>query len=217
MANIDVRKAPHQNMEASENTLDHARMGHARMNKDGNYLVFFSMIGTSAVLMYFLMFLNIDRAEHVVLSEIRTYMTFIMAAVMTVVMLAFMLNMYKNKLYNLLIVAGAALLFVVSLWLVRSQDTVQDESWMTSMIPHHSVAVMTSSNAEFSDYRVAELAAEIVEVQEHEIALMEWLLADIKANGPARTPEDADRRAAPEEFPGVPKAESIIGDIYVTP
>lgn len=192
-------------------------MKNKTMNHGGGYGRFFAMIGTSAVLMYLLMFLNIDRADHVVLSEIRTYMTLIMAAVMTVVMLLFMLNMYKSRRANILILSSAIGLFIVSVWLVRSQETVQDESWMTSMIPHHSVAVMTSSRAEFSDYRVAELAAEIVEVQEHEIALMEWLLADIDANGPARTPEEAERRAAPDEFPGVPKAESIIGDIYVQP
>lgn len=186
-----------------------------KMKHGGNYLVFFSMIGTSALLMYFLMFLNIDRAEHVVISEIRTYMTFIMAAVMTVVMLAFMLNMYKNKLWNTLIVAGAIGLFILALWLVRSQETVQDKSWMTSMIPHHSVAVMTSSRAEFSDYRVAELAAEIVEVQEYEIALMEWLIEDIQANGPARTEADAAARPAPESFPGLPKAEDIIDHVHV--
>ena len=182
----------------------------------GGYGRFFAMIATSAVLMYFLMFLNIDRAEHVVLSEIRTFMTLIMAAVMTVVMLLFMLNMYKSKRANILILSGAIGLFIVALWLVRSQATVQDESWMTSMIPHHSVAVMTSSHAEFYDYRVAELAAEIVEVQEHEIALMEWLLADIEANGEARTPEEADRRAAPEEFPGVPDADDILPTILAT-
>ena len=203
-------------------TKSHAGMradkGHmSGMDHGSGYGRFFAMIATSAVLMYFLMFLNIDRAEHVVLSEIRTYMTLIMAAVMTVVMLLFMLNMYENKRANILILSGAIGLFIIALWLVRSQETVQDESWMTSMIPHHSVAVMTSSRAEFSDYRVAELAAEIVEVQEHEIALMEWLLADIAENGEARTPEEADRRAAPEEFPGVPKASSVIGDIYVQP
>ena len=193
-------------------------MAHAKtmdMKHGGSYLTFFAMIGTSALLMYFLMFLNIDRAEHVVLSEIRTYMTFIMASVMTVVMLAFMLNMYKNKVYNALIVAGAIGVFILALWLVRSQETVQDKSWMTSMIPHHSVAVMTSSRAEFSDYRVAELAAEIVEVQEYEIALMEWLINDIEENGVARTPEDADRRPAPETFPGIPKAEDIVGTVHV--
>jgi hypothetical protein len=190
---------------------------HSGMKHGGSYFVFFAMIGTSAVLMYLLMFLNIDRAEHVVLSEIRMYMTFIMAAVMTVVMLAFMLNMYKNKTANIAIFSGAIALFIVALWLVRSQETVQDESWMTSMIPHHSVAVMTSSRAEFSDYRVAELAAEIVEVQEYEIALMEWLLADIEANGEARTPQEADRRAAPESFPVVPSADDITDDIYVQP
>ena len=186
------------------------------MKQGGGYGRFFAMIGTSAVLMYFLMFLNIDRAEHVVLSEIRTFMTLIMAAVMTVVMLLFMLNMYRNRRANVLILSGAIGLFVVALWLVRSQETVQDESWMTSMIPHHSVAVMTSSRAEFSDYRVAELAAEIVEVQEHEIALMEWLLADIEANAPARTPEAAAARPAPESFPGVPEADDVIDDIYAS-
>ena len=213
MTEINVK---HTEAHASSHAA-HNHGGDGSMKHGGNYLVFFAMIGTSAVLMYFLMFLNIDRAEHFVWSEIRTYMTFIMAAVMTIVMLAFMLNMYKNKMANIAIVTGAIALFIVALWLVRSQETVQDKSWMTSMIPHHSVAVMTSSRAEFSDYRVAELAAEIVEVQEYEIALMEWLIQDIQENGPARTEADAAARPAPESFPGLPKAEDVIDHVHVAP
>ena len=197
--------------------MKHESMKHESMKDGGGYGRFLAMIAVSAVCMYFLMFLNIDRIQHFVLSEIRIYMTFIMAAVMTVVMLAFMLDMYKSRRVNGLIVFGAIGLFTVSVWLVRSQATVQDRSWMTSMIPHHSVAIMTSSRAEFHDYRVAELAAEIVEVQEREIALMEWLLADIAENGQARTPEEAARRAAPDTFPGVPKASSVLDDIYIRP
>ena len=102
------------------------------------------MIATSTVVMLGLMYLNTYAWEHVYWSETRFYMAFIMGAAMAVVMLSFMLNMYRNRRVNLGIYAGAAVVFVLALWLVRSQATVEDRSYMEAMIPHHSIAIMTS-------------------------------------------------------------------------
>ena len=54
---------------------------------------------------------------------------------------------------------------------------------MKAMIPHHSIAIQTSSYAEISDPRVRKLADEIIEAQVREIAEMKLLLADIDNNG----------------------------------
>ncbi|NND02126.1 MAG: DUF305 domain-containing protein, partial [Acidimicrobiia bacterium] len=76
--------------------------------------------------------------------------------------------------------------------------TVQDESWMRGMIPHHSIAILTSERAEVTDVRVAELAREIVEAQRREIAEMEWLIADIDKFGEATTDAEANARPVPD-------------------
>ena len=74
-------------------------------------------------------------------------------------------------------------IFVLFLFLARSQQTVDDASWMEAMIPHHSIAIQTSSYAEISDPRVRKLADEIIEAQLREIAEMKMLLEDIENNG----------------------------------
>ena len=151
----------------------------------GSYARFFAMIVTSTVITYGLMYLNTYALDHVFFSQTRMWMALYMGAVMAVVMLAFMLGMYANKAANAAIVLGSAAIFALSLFLVRSQETVDDVAWMKAMIPHHSIAVMTSSRAELSDPRVRALAQAIVEAQEREIAEMKGYIADIEANGDA--------------------------------
>ncbi|WP_341863625.1 DUF305 domain-containing protein [Gymnodinialimonas sp. 57CJ19] len=140
---------------------------------------FFAMIGTSTAIMFGLMYLNTYALDHVFFSETRFYMAFLMGSVMAVVMLTFMLGMYRNKAVNTAIYAGSILVFAGSLWLVRSQETVQDVSWMRAMIPHHSIAILTSERAEISDPRVQELASEIIAAQRREIDEMTALIADL--------------------------------------
>ncbi|ORE91752.1 hypothetical protein ATO13_19210 [Stappia sp. 22II-S9-Z10] len=148
-----------------------------------SYLRFAAMIMTSTVVMFVLMYLNTYLFSHVFFSETRTYMAIMMGAVMTLIMLAFMLAMYKNTRLNFAIFAGAVVVFGVSLWLVRSQVTVGDTSYMRAMIPHHSIAIMTSSRADISDPRVRKLADEIIYAQDKEIAEMRFLIDDIDRNG----------------------------------
>lgn len=150
------------------------------------YTRFFLMIATSTLLMFGLMYLNTFLISHVFWSETRAFMALIMGAVMAFVMLAFMLGMYKNRSLNIAIFAGSILVFAGALWIVRSQVTVQDRSYMRAMIPHHSIAIMTSSRANLTDPRVQELADSIAYAQDKEIAEMRYLIADIAANGKAQ-------------------------------
>jgi hypothetical protein len=143
---------------------------------------FFAMIGTSTAVMFGLMYLNTYALDHVFFSETRFYMAFVMGAVMAVVMLTFMLGMYRNKAMNTAIYLGAIAIFAGALWLVRSQETVQDVSWMRAMIPHHSIAILTSERAEISDPRVRQLASEIIEAQRREIDEMNALIADLSGS-----------------------------------
>ena len=144
-----------------------------------SYTRFGLMILTSTVVMFGLMYLNTYAWEHVFFSETRAYMAVLMGAAMAVVMLAYMLGMYANKPLNAAIFAAAVLVFGLSLWLVRGQPTVSGTSYMRAMIPHHSIAVMTSERAQIRDPRVRKLTDEIIEAQRREVAEMRYLIADV--------------------------------------
>lgn len=146
-----------------------------------SYWRFAAMIATSTIVMYGLMYLNTYAFEHVFWSETRAWMALVMGSTMAVIMLSFMLGMYKRKLLNLAIFGGSAAVFALALWLVRSQATVDDVEYMKAMIPHHSIAILTSERAQISDPRVRKLAEEIIEAQEREIAEMRYLAADLEA------------------------------------
>lgn len=163
------------------------------------YTRFFAMIATSAVVMLGLKYLSSYQiVDHAFFSETRSYMVLMMACAMAIIMLSFMLSMYRSRAANAAIYIGSALLFGVALWLVRSQATVDDAAYMRAMIPHHSIAVLTSSRAGIEDVRVRKLADEIIRAQRREIKAMEWLLDDIERNGVARTPQAASQRAVPD-------------------
>lgn len=149
------------------------------------YWRFGAMILTSTIVMFALMYLNTYALEHLFWSETRAYMALLMGATMAVIMLGFMLSMYSNKSINAAIFTGAAIVFALSLWLVRSQETVQDQSYMSAMIPHHSIAIMTSGRAKLTDARVEKLAHGIILAQNREISEMRYLIADIDAAGEA--------------------------------
>jgi len=145
-----------------------------------NYSRFAAMIATSTVVMFGLMYLNTYALDHVFFSETRAYMALYMGAAMAVIMLTYMLNMYENRRVNLGIFAGSAAVFALSLWLVRSQATVGDVAYMKAMIPHHSIAILTSERANISDPRVRDLADTIIQTQREEIAEMKALIEDLE-------------------------------------
>ena len=153
-----------------------------------SYLRFAAMIATSTVVMYGLMYLNTYQFDHVFYSQTRLWMALLMGAVMAVIMLGFMWTMYKKRATNFAIIAGAVAVFAGSLFLVRSQVLVGDVDYMRAMIPHHSIAVLTSTNANIRDARVRELADEIIAAQVREIDEMKSLIADLEASPP---PADA--------------------------
>jgi len=167
------------------------------------YWRFAAMIATSMVVMFILMYLNNYQLSHARWSETRFFMTLIMGAAMAVIMLSFMLGMYNNRKINLGIFAGGVALFFLALFLVRSQTTIGDEAWMKAMIPHHSIAILTSERAGIEDARVRALADGIIKAQRKEIKEMEWLIDDIARNGKATTASEASARPVPP-FDGEP-------------
>lgn len=145
-----------------------------------SYKRFGAMIGTATLVMFGLMYSTVYRLDHVWWSQTRFWMALFMAAAMAVIMLSFMLAMYTNKRTNTLIFAGSAVVFVAALYLARSQATVGDVSYMKAMIPHHSIAILTSNRARISDPRVRDLANKIIESQRQEIAQMRALIGELE-------------------------------------
>lgn len=144
------------------------------------YPRFIVMIVVSTVIMYGLMYLNTYAFDHVYFSQTRAYMALIMGAAMALIMLGFMRHMYTNRRANMSIVMSSVLVFALALWLVRSQATVGDVAWMEAMIPHHSIAILTSERAHITHPRVRKLADGIIETQRREIAEMKALIPDLQ-------------------------------------
>ena len=147
-----------------------------------SYVRFGLMIATATIVMYGLMYLNTYALDHMWFSQTRVWMAILMGAVMAIIMLGFMLNMYKNNRMNIAIIVASITLFVGALWLVRSQETVSDVAYMKAMIPHHSIAILTSRRAHIRDPRVRKLADQIIESQVREIEEMKQLIADLDQN-----------------------------------
>ncbi|WP_298755519.1 DUF305 domain-containing protein [uncultured Nocardioides sp.] len=163
------------------------------------YLRFAAMIATSTTVMFVLTYTNAFAWEHVRWSEERFYMAVLMGGAMALVMLAFMRSMmYRNGRLNLVIVGVALALMAGGYTLSRSQALVDDTAYMKGMIPHHSIAILTSERAGIEDVRVRELADGIIAAQRKEIKEMDWLIADIDEHGPATTQEEAEQRPVPD-------------------
>jgi len=143
------------------------------------YSKFAIMIATSTAVMFVLMYLNTYQLDHAYFSQTRAYMAFVMGAAMAIVMLLFMRGMYTNPRVNMGIFVGSFVVFCGALWLVRSQATVTDVAWMKAMIPHHSIAILTSERANISDPRVRKLADQIIEAQRKEIDQMKALIEEL--------------------------------------
>ena len=149
---------------------------HKEMKK-GNYTKFVGMLTASFIAMYITMYLNTYAIDHVYFSLTRFYMSCLGIAAMAIIMLVAMRNMYQNKKKNLAIVLGSIVLFVGALGLVRDQkSTVGDVLWMKAMIPHHSIAILTSERADIQDPEVKQLAEDIIEAQRKEIAEMKEMI-----------------------------------------
>ncbi|MGV8987201.1 MAG: DUF305 domain-containing protein [Cypionkella sp.] len=178
-------------------SLDMPKMGYGR---------FAAMIVTSTVVMFGLMYLNTYEVDHVEYSQTRMWMAVVMGAVMALIMIGFMWSMYGNKHVNIGIVAASVVAFSIALWLVRSQETVDDLSYMRAMIPHHSIAIMTSTRAHIRDPEVRRLADGIIAAQVREIAMMQSYIARLEAQPvpdnapdlPANRPKDTVQPQADE-------------------
>ncbi|WP_064092996.1 DUF305 domain-containing protein [Rossellomorea aquimaris] len=144
------------------------------------YMKFGGMILTSTIVMFLFTYWNTYKFDHIFFSETRAYMAVLMGATMAIIMLLFMQNMLKNRKLNIGIIVGSIVVFFLSLYLLRSQTLVDDVDYMEAMIPHHSIAILTSERAQITDPRVRDLADGIIKAQKKEIAEMKKLIKDLE-------------------------------------
>ena len=173
-----------------------------------SWLRFVAMIGTSTLIMFFLMYQLIYSVDHAMLSLNRLIASLVMGCVMSVVMLSFMWSMYSGKAIKIAALLSAAAGAVILLFVNRTQAVVSDVTFMKSMIPHHSIAINNARKATISDPRVRKLADGIIESQVREIAEMKLLIEDINRAGTRGTSKLPPRsaRVTPDMAPEIREA-----------
>lgn len=151
--------------------------------KKGSYTKFVGMLVASFIAMYITMYLNTYSMDHVYFSLTRFYMSCLGISAMAIIMFVAMRAMYQNKNKNVAIIFVSISLFIGALSLVRDQkSTVGDVLWIKAMIPHHSIAILTSERADIKDPEVKELANAIIEAQKTEIGEMKALIKRLEDN-----------------------------------
>jgi Na+/melibiose symporter-like transporter len=158
-------------------------MEHSNQHESkGNYTKFILMLAASFIAMYITMYLNTYSIDHVYFSLTRFYMSCLGIAAMAIIMWFFTRKMYQNKKKNIAILLGSLILFVGALGLVRAQSPIiGDILWMKAMIPHHSIAILTSERADIKDPEVRKLADDIIESQRKEIGEMKDMIKRLQA------------------------------------
>lgn len=148
--------------------------------KSNNYRSFLLMLLVSFIIMYSVMFLNVDKFEHIYISTTRVYMALLMVAPMAILMLLLMPGMFSNKGYNAAISISSLVVFILALTFLRNQTFVTDEAYMKAMIPHHSSAILVSKEANIKDPQLKKLSENIISSQEKEISEMKQMLKRMK-------------------------------------
>ena len=137
------------------------------------------MLAASFVALY----LNNYQLDHVYFSLTGFYMSCLGIAAMAVIMFVAMRTMYQNRRKNIGIIVGSVLLFVSALGLVRAQTPIiGDILWMKAMIPHHSIAILTSERANIKNLEVKQLANHIIKAQRKEIGEMKAIIKRLEDN-----------------------------------
>ena len=99
-----------------------------RLAMDRHYVMLGINLTISTIIMYFVMFSMIDGTSSFFHNINMFYMALTMVAPMAILMLVFMRSMYPSKRTNLLIGGGAALVFAISFWGMRTQAAVNTDA-----------------------------------------------------------------------------------------
>ena len=140
------------------------------------YWKFGAILLVNLGLMWALSMSMVRSLDHFYFNPSNLYMAVLMVGAMAVLMTVGMWSMLKNKTLNIILLAGFLALFLAAFFLGRNEVGVGDEGFLTSMIPHHSRAILVCQEATITDPEIEQLCSEIVEAQEREIAQMKEIL-----------------------------------------
>lgn len=155
----------------------HQTSGHEQSGHSQPYLMLWLNMGLSLVVMYVVMFSMIDSLDDFRNNLNMFYMAITMWAPMGIFMLATMWGMYRNKAINVALVLLFAFLTVGSFWATRTQALIGDRQFISSMIPHHSGAILMCREAQLLDAELVKLCGDIAAAQRAEIEQMNAILS----------------------------------------
>jgi len=137
-----------------------------------HYMMLGVNLAISLLIMYVAMFAMIWSWGEFIQNVNFFYMALVMWAPMAAVMLLTMKPMYANPRLNVLLYALFAIVFLLSFAGIRAQALVGDKQFLSSMIPHHSGAILMCEQATISDPEIKTLCGRIIKSQAEEIDQM---------------------------------------------
>ena len=149
---------------------------HSKKTQNKNYWIFFGIFILSGILMYAAMFSDVVNVGDIYFSFTMLYMILLMACPMAVIMLLFMGQMYDNKKLNVVIIITLVVVSILAFIFLRNQTFVDDRDYLRHMIPHHSIALLTSMHASLQDNETRNLAENIASTQQEQIDQMKNIL-----------------------------------------
>jgi hypothetical protein len=149
---------------------------HSEQQMRGSYQGLTIELVIDFVIMYLVMYTMIASLDHLLVNLNNFYMTLMMVAPMTVVMLVSMRSMFPSRRVNWAIAVGATVIFIASFVAMRTQGAIGDAQFLRSMIPHHSGAILMCEQSAITDPEILALCDQIVESQKAEIARMQGIL-----------------------------------------
>lgn len=153
---------------------------HVSHSDDMHRNAYGNLLGASAihfVIMYAVMYTMVANLSDVFINLNNVYMTGMMLAPMTLLMILSMRKMYPNKKLNYAIAITVVVLFGTLYAFMRNQTFVDDKEFIRSMIPHHSGAILMCSESKINDPELKNLCAQIIEGQRNEIDQMKKILS----------------------------------------
>ena len=149
---------------------------HHKSSGSGVYARFAIELTADFAVMYLVMYAMIATLNNFFLNLNNVYMTMMMVAPMSIIMLVSMRSMFPSRRINWTIAAVAVVAFASSFYGMRTQAAINDREFLRAMIPHHSGAILMCEQASLTNPQVIELCGEIVPAQQEEIARMKVLL-----------------------------------------
>jgi len=146
------------------------------MKRDNSYKLLLIMAFFHLIIMYIIMYSNIDVFSNLFLNLNKFYMAVMMTLPMIAIEIGLMTSMYKNKKKNYFFIFGAIFLLIIFFLFIRNQTGIEDKQFLKSMIPHHSSAILMCEQANIEDQEILELCDSIIQSQQQEINQMKKIL-----------------------------------------